>query len=47
MDKDWLGAIPYTLLVKPGGQIIYRHMGLIDPLEVKRAVVEYLGRTYK
>jgi len=47
VDKDWLGAIPYTLLVKPGGQIIYRHMGLIDPLEVKRAVVEHLGRTYK
>ena len=47
VDKDWLGAIPYTLLVKPGGQIIYRHMGLIDPLEVKRAIVEYLGRTYK
>ena len=47
VDKDWLGAIPYTLLVKPGGQIIYRHMGLIDPLEVKRAIVGYLGRTYK
>ncbi len=47
VDKDWLGAIPYTLLVKPGGEIIYRHMGLIDPLEVKRAIVEYLGRTYK
>lgn len=47
VDKDWLGAIPYTLLVRPGGEIIYRHMGLIDPLEVKRAIVEYLGRTYK
>lgn len=47
VDKDWLGAIPYTLLVKPGGEIIYRHMGLIDPLEVKRAIVDYLGRTYK
>lgn len=47
VDKDWLGAIPYTLLVKPGGQIIYRQMGLIDPLEVRRAIVQYLGRTYK
>lgn len=47
VDKDWLGAIPYTLLVKPGGEIIYRHMGLIDPLEVKRAIVDYLGRTYQ
>ncbi len=47
VDKDWLGAIPYTLLVKPGGRVLYRHMGLIDPLEVKQAIVEYLGRTYK
>lgn len=47
VDKDWPGAIPYTLLIKPGGEVIYRHMGLIDPLEVKQAIVEYLGRTYQ
>ncbi len=47
VDKDWLGAIPYTLLVKPGGQVLYRHMGLIDPLEIKQAIVGYLGRTYQ
>lgn len=47
VDKDWPGAIPYTLLIKPGGEVIYRHMGLIDPLEVRQAIVEYLGRTYQ
>jgi len=47
VDKDWPGAIPYTLLIKPGGEVIYRHLGLIDPLEVKQAIVEYLGRTYR
>jgi len=47
VDKDLLGGIPYTLLVQPGGKIIYRHVGLIEPLELKKAVVEDLGRHYK
>ena len=47
VDPKWPGAIPYTLLVKPGGEILYRHLGTIEPLEVKRVIVEYLGRTYR
>ena len=23
VDEDWPGSIPYTLLIKPGGEIIY------------------------
>jgi len=47
VDPQWPGAIPYTILIAPGGGIIYRHLGMIDkPLEVKRAIVEHLGRTY-
>jgi peroxiredoxin len=43
VDKDWEGGIPYTLLVAPGGKIIYRVMGMgLDvPLEVKKAIVGY------
>ena len=47
LDEESLGGIPYTLLIKPGGEIIYRRLGLIDPLELKRAIVEDLGRYYK
>ena len=47
VDPRWPGPIPYTLIVKPGGEVLYRHLGMIDPLEVKRTIVEYLGRTYK
>jgi peroxiredoxin len=47
VDPQWPGGIPYTVLVKPGGEVIYRHLGSIEPLEVKKAIVEYLGRTYK
>lgn len=41
------GGIPYTILVKPGGKVIYRRLGLINPHELKKTIVEYLGRTYQ
>ena len=47
VDPKWEGAIPYTLIVKPGGEVLYRHLGTIESLEVKKVIVEYLGRTYK
>jgi thiol-disulfide isomerase/thioredoxin len=47
VDPKWEGPIPYTLIVKPGGEVLYRQLGTIDPLEVKKVIVEYLGRTYK
>jgi peroxiredoxin len=46
LDKDWQGPVPHTVLIAPGGRIIYRHTGAVDPAELKRAIVEYLGRTY-
>ena len=45
LDQEWPGPVPYTLLVAPGGKILYRKTGAIDPLELKRAIVAYLGRT--
>ncbi len=46
LDKEWSGPVPYTLLIAPGGKVIYRHQGEIDPLAVRRQIVEVLGRTY-
>ena len=46
LDKDWEGGIPYTVIIKPGGEIIYRHTGPIEPLEVKKVIIGYLGRYY-
>ena len=48
VDKEWQGAIPYTIMVAPGGQIIHRHSGIIgEPLKMKQAIIGYLGRYYK
>jgi thiol-disulfide isomerase/thioredoxin len=41
-DKDWTGAVPLTLLIAPGGQVLYRQEGAVDPLELKRAIVKSL-----
>ncbi|HEV3083573.1 MAG TPA: redoxin domain-containing protein [Gemmataceae bacterium] len=46
LDKEWEGPLPFTLIIAPGGKVLYRKTGAIDALEVKRAIVGYLGRTY-
>ena len=46
LDKEWPGPVPYTLVVAPGGKVIFRKTGAVDPLELKRVIVGYLGRTY-
>jgi len=46
IGKGWEGGIPYTAIIKPGGEIIYQHTGPIDPLEVKKAIIGFLGRYY-
>ncbi len=46
LDKDWPGPLPHTLLIAPGGKVVYRKNGPIEPLEVRRAIADYLGRTY-
>ncbi|HZY87623.1 MAG TPA: redoxin domain-containing protein [Gemmataceae bacterium] len=46
LDKKWEGPLPHTLVIAPGGKVLYRKTGAIDPLELKRAIVGYLGRTY-
>lgn len=46
LDKEWKGPVPHTILIAPGGKVLYRTTGEIDPLELKKAIVAYLGRTY-
>jgi peroxiredoxin len=46
MNKDWSGAMPFTMLIAPGGEIVYTHEGIIDPLEVKREIIKKIGRFF-
>lgn len=47
VDRNASGSLPHTLLVAPGGTVLYRKSGPADPLEIKKAIVGCLGRTYK
>lgn len=48
IDPQWQGALPYTLLVEPGGKIVYAKEGPIDPAAMKKAIVDnhLIGRYY-
>ena len=48
VDPNWQGALPYTLIVKPGGKIVYAKQDLIDPAKIKQAIVDHplIGRYY-
>jgi peroxiredoxin len=48
VDPKWQGALPYTVLVEPGGKIVYAKQSTIDPLLMKKTIVEnkYIGRVY-
>ena len=44
VDPEWQGALPYTLLIKPGGELLYAAQGTIESLSMKRKIVSILGR---
>ncbi len=48
IDPNWQGALPYTILVEPGGKIVYAKQGIIDPAAMKMTIVEnkHIGRYY-
>ena len=46
VDPKWQGALPYTILVSPEGKIVYRQSGMIDPIALRTAIVEKIGRYY-
>jgi peroxiredoxin len=48
VDPNWQGALPYTILVEPGGKIVYGKEGKINPAEMKKLIVDNpsIGRYY-
>jgi peroxiredoxin len=48
IDPNWNGALPYTILVAPGGEVVYAHQGEVDFLELKRTIVDHpmIGRYF-
>jgi thiol-disulfide isomerase/thioredoxin len=46
VDPEWAGNLPHTLLVAPGGKVLYRSEGAFDMLQMRKAIVGWLGRYY-
>ncbi len=38
-NSDWNAAVPYSMLIHPGGEVVYEHQGTIDPLEMRRRII--------
>jgi thiol-disulfide isomerase/thioredoxin len=43
LDPEWPGPIPHTVLVAPGGEIIWRHNGEFDPNILGEKIQEALA----
>lgn len=47
VDEKSSGPLPHTVLIAPGGKVLYSKSGPCEPMKIKQAIVGYLGRTYK
>ena len=48
VDADWNGALPYTMLIEPNGEVVWKHQGSVDLYELKKMIVEHemIGRYF-
>ena len=50
-NPEWKGAVPYTILIGPKGEVLYERQGPIDALELRRLIIanlpddDYIGHT--
>jgi thiol-disulfide isomerase/thioredoxin len=41
-DPEWTGALPHTLVIAPGGKLLWRHTGIVEPVELRGQIVKWL-----
>lgn len=46
-DPEWRGALPYTVLLSPKGEVLWKQEGPIEPMELKREILKAIGREMK
>jgi hypothetical protein len=42
LDPEWKGPQPHTIMVKPGGEIAFRHTGKLTEAELIDKVLEVM-----
>lgn len=43
VDASWSGSLPHTVLISPEGKVVWKHNGEVDPVELRRVLVETLA----
>jgi peroxiredoxin len=46
VDPSWPGGYPYTLVIAPGGKILYRFAGGLDVADLQSKLIDTLGMYY-
>lgn len=46
IGNNWQGSLPFTMLIKPGGEVIYSYEGPVDILVLRKKIIEELGRYF-
>jgi len=47
LDPKWPGGYPYTLVIAPGGEVLYRFPGALDVPDLQSKLIDRLGVYYK
>jgi peroxiredoxin len=45
-DPKWESAVPYTVLIAPDGKVLYKTLGTVDLLELRRIILANLPSDY-
>ncbi len=45
-DPAWESAVPYTVLLDPNGKVLYKNLGSVDILELRRTILANLPSDY-
>jgi peroxiredoxin len=49
-DPNWDGAVPYSMVIAPGGKVLYKGTGTLDTLKIRRLILasfpddDYVGQ---
>jgi peroxiredoxin len=46
-DPEWQSAVPYTVLLDANGKVLYKTVGTVDMLELRRTILAYLPADYQ
>jgi hypothetical protein len=46
-DPEWNASVPFTALITPDGRMVYRKLGAVDMLELRRTILANIDWEYE